>query len=149
MSHDRPTLLYLVFHTSVIIAQKEITSSNKTHTPNNLKKQKLRAVRHIYKSFSKFHKQTASTNLSTSHTMTTQQHTTNCHYTTQHKHLTVVRHGQNRNLCDRAITTGHTTGPLIHSRQIRVHVARKTTTTGDFLPGSRHLNNKQKTSHDY
>jgi hypothetical protein len=55
------------------------------------------------------------------------------------KMLTVVGHGQDRNLCDGTVTALDTTSSLVDGRQIRVHVTRVTTTTGNFLTGSRHL----------
>jgi hypothetical protein len=53
--------------------------------------------------------------------------------------LTVVRHCQDRNLCDGTVTALNTTSSLVDGRQIRVHVTRVTTTTRDFFTGSRHL----------
>lgn len=53
--------------------------------------------------------------------------------------LTVVRHGQNRNLCNGTVTALDTTSALVDGGQIRVHVTRVTTTTGDFFTGCRHL----------
>ena len=47
--------------------------------------------------------------------------------------LTVVRHGQNGDLSDGAVTALDTTSSLVDSRQIRVHVTGVTTTTGDFF----------------
>jgi hypothetical protein len=53
--------------------------------------------------------------------------------------LTVVGHGQDRDLCDGTVTALDTTSSLVDCRQIRVHVTRVTTTTGDFFTGSGHL----------
>lgn len=53
--------------------------------------------------------------------------------------LTVVGHGQNRNLCDGTVTALDTTSSLVDGRQIRVHVTRVSTTTGNFFTSSRHL----------
>ena len=53
--------------------------------------------------------------------------------------LTIVRHGQNRNLGDGAVATLNTTGTLVHGGQISVHVTRVTTTTRNLFTGSRDL----------
>ena len=53
--------------------------------------------------------------------------------------ITIVRHSQDRNLSDGAISAFHTSCPLIDSGQICVHVTRITTSTRDFLTGRRDL----------
>lgn len=53
--------------------------------------------------------------------------------------LTIVRHGQDRDLGDRTVTALDTTSSLVDGRQIRVHVTRVTTTTGHLLTSGRHL----------
>ena len=47
--------------------------------------------------------------------------------------LTIIRHGQNRNLCDGTISSLNTSCALVDSGQVRVHVTRITTTTGHFF----------------
>jgi hypothetical protein len=47
--------------------------------------------------------------------------------------FTVVRHGQDGNLCDGAIAALDTTRTLIDGRQVRVHVARVSATTWHLL----------------
>ncbi|KAH3668808.1 hypothetical protein OGAPHI_002563 [Ogataea philodendri] len=51
----------------------------------------------------------------------------------------VVRHGQNRNLGDRSVSTFNTTGSLVNGGQIRVHVTWVTSSTWNFFSGSRNL----------
>jgi hypothetical protein len=53
--------------------------------------------------------------------------------------LTVVRHGQNRDLGDGTVAALDTTGSLVDGRQIRVHVTGVPTATGDFFTGGGHL----------
>jgi hypothetical protein len=53
--------------------------------------------------------------------------------------LTIVRHGENRNLGNGAVTALDTTGTLVHGGQISVHVTRVTTTTRNLLTGGGHL----------
>jgi hypothetical protein len=50
--------------------------------------------------------------------------------------LTIVRHGENRNLGNGAVATLNTTGTLVHGGQISVHVTRITTTTRNLFTGS-------------
>lgn len=49
---------------------------------------------------------------------------------------TVVRHSQDWDLGDGAISSFHTSSSLIDGGQICVHVARITTSTGHFFSGS-------------
>ena len=49
--------------------------------------------------------------------------------------ITIVRHGQDRNLGDGAIAAFHTPCSLVDSGQIRVHVTGITTSTGNFFTG--------------
>jgi hypothetical protein len=50
--------------------------------------------------------------------------------------LTIVRHGENRNLGNGAVAALDTTGTLVHGGQISVHVTRVTTTTRNLFTGS-------------
>jgi hypothetical protein len=50
--------------------------------------------------------------------------------------LTIVRHGENRNLGNGTIAALDTTGTLVHGGQISVHVTRVTTTTRNLFTGS-------------
>ena len=52
---------------------------------------------------------------------------------------TIVRHGQNRHLSNGAVATLNTTGTLVHSGQISVHVTGVTTATRNLFTGSRDL----------
>lgn len=53
--------------------------------------------------------------------------------------LTIVGHGQNGDLGDGAVSAFHSAGAFIDGGQICVHVARKPSTPGYFLSGSRDL----------
>jgi len=55
------------------------------------------------------------------------------------KQLTIVGHGQNRNLGDGAMATLDTSGTLVDGGQISVHVTGVTTTTWHLLTGGRDL----------
>src|ERR1700710_2472252 len=55
------------------------------------------------------------------------------------KELTIVRHGQNGNLSNRAIASFNTSSPFVDGGQISVHVTRITTATGDFFASGRNL----------
>jgi len=46
---------------------------------------------------------------------------------------TIVRHGQDRNLCDGAITALNTTSTFVHGSQVSIHVTGVTTTTRNFF----------------
>ncbi len=48
----------------------------------------------------------------------------------------VIRHSQDRNLRDRAVSTGHTTCPLVDCRQICVHITWETSAARHLLTGS-------------
>lgn len=52
---------------------------------------------------------------------------------------TIVRHGQNRNLGDGAVTSLDTPSTFVHGRQVSIHITGVTTTTGDFFPCGRDL----------
>ena len=52
---------------------------------------------------------------------------------------TIVRHGENGNLGDRAIAAFHSAGTFVQSRQIRVEVTGVTSSARDFFSGSRHF----------
>ena len=52
---------------------------------------------------------------------------------------TIVGHGKNGHLCNRAIAALDTTSTLVHGCKISVHVTRVTTTTGNFFSGGRNL----------
>ena len=47
----------------------------------------------------------------------------------------IVRHGQDGNLRNGAVTSVDTTGPLVDGGQVRVHVTGVTTSTGNFFSG--------------
>lgn len=53
--------------------------------------------------------------------------------------LTVVWHGQDRDLSDRTIPSLYTTCALVQRGQIGIQVAWITSTTWHFFAGSRHL----------
>ena len=57
--------------------------------------------------------------------------------------LTVIGHGQNRDLCDGAVSALHPAGTLVDGSQISVHVAGETSTAGHFLSGSRNLKGRR------
>ena len=53
--------------------------------------------------------------------------------------LTVVWHGQDGDLCDRSVSSLDTTCTLINRGQVRVHVTRVATSTGDLFTGGGYL----------
>lgn len=53
--------------------------------------------------------------------------------------LTIVRHGQDRNLGDGTVSSFYATSSLVDGGQIRVHVTGVTTATGHFFSGCRDL----------
>ena len=50
--------------------------------------------------------------------------------------LTIIGHGENRNLGNGTISAFNTTSSLINCGQISVHVTRETTTPRHFFSGS-------------
>lgn len=53
--------------------------------------------------------------------------------------FTVIWHGENGDLSDGTVSALHSAGTLVDGGQISVHVARKASTAGHFLSGSRDL----------
>ncbi len=51
----------------------------------------------------------------------------------------VVRHGQDGNLCDRAVAALNTACTLVDGRQIHVHVTGEAATAGNLFSRGRHL----------
>ena len=50
--------------------------------------------------------------------------------------LTIVGHGENRDLGDGAVSALHSSGAFVDGGQISVHVAGEASTAGHFLSGS-------------